>query len=249
MALRTFADGALFAEAYGALEKPRVLALHGWGRRGADFKLSLADIPALAVDLPGFGASPTPAEVIGARGYADALLPVLEHFDHVPVVVGHSFGGRVAVCLAAAHPEKVGHLVLTGVPLVRMRPPNRPSTGYRLLRWLHRAGFIGDERMEALRRRRGSADYRATSGIMRSIFVEVVNESYEQELRSISSPISMLWGAEDKEVPVAVAEAARDIVEGVGKTSVDFQVVPGVGHHLPIEAPDRLKAVVESMLR
>lgn len=249
MALRTFADGALFAEAYGGAEKPRVLALHGWGRRGADFRQSLADIPSLALDLPGFGASPPPSRVIGARGYAEAILPVLGQFDHAPVVVGHSFGGRVAVCLAAAHPESVANLVLTGVPLVRARPPTRPSTGYRLLRWLHRAGMIGDDRMEAIRRRRGSADYRAVSGVMRSILVEVVNESYEQELRSISSPISMLWGAEDTEVPVAVACAAKDIVETAGRTSAEVHVVQGVGHHLPMEAPDRLKTAVEWMLR
>lgn len=249
MALRTFADGALFAETFGNSGKPRVLALHGWGRRGADFKRSLADIPSLAPDLPGFGASPPPSEVMGARGYADAVLPVLEDFSQPPVVVGHSFGGRVAVCLAARHPEKVGPLLLTGAPLVRASPPTRPSAVYRLLRWLHNTGVIGDDRMEEIRRKRGSADYRAASGVMRSILVEVINESYEDELKSISAPISMLWGADDAEVPVVVARSAKDIVEAAGRTSVELEVVQGVGHHLPIEAPDRLRASVESMLR
>lgn len=249
MALRTFADGALFAEAYGDSTRPRVLALHGWGRRGADFKPSLGEFPALAVDLPGFGASPPPSEVMGARGYAAAILPVLQEFDRAPVVVGHSFGGRVAVCLAATNPERVGHLVLTGVPLVRVLPPTRPTRGYRILRWLHRAGVIGDDRMEAIRSKRGSADYRAASGVMRSILVKVVNESYEEELKRISAPISMIWGAEDKEVLPAVAHAARDIVDAAGRTTVDLQFAEGVGHHLPLEAPDRLRASVEPLLR
>ena len=39
-----------------------------------------------------------------------------------PVVVGHSFGGRIAVCLAALYPDRVGSLVLTGVPLVKQTP-------------------------------------------------------------------------------------------------------------------------------
>ena len=60
MALRALADGALFAEAYGD-GSPRVLALHGWGRRGNDFAASLAEFDALAVDLPGFGATPAPS--------------------------------------------------------------------------------------------------------------------------------------------------------------------------------------------
>lgn len=249
MALRTFADGALFAETFGDQGKLRVLALHGWGRRGADFRISLTDIPSLAPDLPGFGASPPPSEVIGARGYADAVLPVLEDFAEPPVVVGHSFGGRVAVCLAATHPDKVGSLLLTGVPLVRDGPRRRPSLKYRLMRRLHRSGVIGDERMEALRRRHGSADYRAASGVMRSILVEVINESYEDELRSLVAPISLLWGADDAEVPVSVARSAREIVLATGRTSVELDVVAGVGHHLPIEAPERLRAAVESMMR
>ncbi len=248
MALRTFADGALFAESYGDPGRPRVLALHGWGRRGADFERSMAEISSLALDLPGFGASPPPAEAIGATGYAGAILPVLDQFDQPPLVVGHSFGGRVAVCLAANHPEKVRGLLLIGVPLLRTRPPGKPSTGYRLLRQLHRAGVISDDRMEEVRRRRGSADYRAVSGVMRSILVRVVNESYEEELKRLSSPMAMLWGAKDTEVPVEVARAAMDIVDAAGRTTVDLEVLDGVGHHVPIEAPDRLRASIESML-
>lgn len=249
MALRTFADGSLFAEAYGDPGKPRVLALHGWGRRGADFRASLADIPSLAVDLPGFGASPAPSETIGARGYAEAILPVLGQFGEAPLVVGHSFGGRVAVCLAAAHPESVGALLLTGVPLVRSRPSPRLSVGYRVVRWLNRTGIIGDDRMEKLRQRRGSADYRAAAGVMRSIFVEVVNETYEEELSTLSVPVTMLWGADDEEVPVVVAHTARDILTAAGTAPVHLEVIEGVGHHLPLEAPDLLRAFVRSMLR
>ena len=249
MPLRTFADGSLFAEAYGEPEKPRVLALHGWGRRGADFRASLAKIPSLAVDLPGFGASPAPSETMGARGYAEAVLPVLEQFGEAPLVVGHSFGGRVAVCLAAAHPESVSALLLTGVPLVRTRPSARPSLGYRVVRWLNRTGVIGDDRMERMRQKRGSHDYRAATGVMRAVLVEVVNESYEDELTRLSLPVTMLWGAEDKEVPVEVAQTAHDILAGEGRAPVHLEVVEGVGHHLPLEAPDLLGASIRSSLR
>lgn len=248
MALRAFGDGSLFAEALGESSHPRVLALHGWGRRGADFIPSLGDIPALAPDLPGFGASPPPAEVIGAHGYARALLPILGEFQEPPIVIGHSFGGRVAVCLAADGPTRVSGLVLTGVPLLRMRPPASPGAGYRLARWLHELGAIGDGRMESIRRKRGSADYRAATGIMRSILVKVVGESYEDQLARLTGRVAMLWGGEDTEVPVSVARAAAGILEGTGNTRVTLDVIEGVGHHVPVEAPGRLRDCVESLL-
>lgn len=246
MALRAFAGGALFAETIGP-GSPRVLALHGWGRRGADFRDSLDGLGALAADLPGFGASPPPSEVLGAEGYARSIEPLLDEFEVPPVVVGHSFGGRVAVCLAAAKPDRVGPLVITAAPLVRLAPTRKPSPGYRALRALHRLGLVSERRMEQVRRERGSADYRAATGLMRDILVRAVNESYETELGRLHTPVTLLWGERDREVPVAVAEAAQGlIIEAGGEATLE--VLPDVGHLVPIEAPLALRRVVEAAL-
>lgn len=247
MALRSLADGTLFAETFGE-GNPLVLALHGWGRRGADFTRSLQGIPALAPDLPGFGASPEPDRVIGASGYAERVSALLGEFEEPPLVVGHSFGGRVAVCLAATHPDQVGPLLLSGVPLVRQSPPSKPSLVYRLVRSLNRIGLVSEERMERLRDRRGSADYRAAGGIMRDILVKMVNESYEEELATIRSDLHLLWGADDAEVPVQVARSALTLVRETGKATAELRLVDGVGHHLPVEAPETLRRVIGSIL-
>lgn len=245
--MRALVDGALFAEAFGEAP-PRVLALHGWARRGSDFGPSLAGYDALAVDLPGFGASPPPSEPIGADGYARLILPVLDEFAEPPVVIGHSFGGRVAVCLAAAHPDRVGPLLLTGTPLVRLAPARKPSFGYRMLRFLNRAGLLGEVRMEQIRRRRGSADYRAASGVMRDILVKVINESYESELRQIRSRVLLLWGEQDREVPPAVAEKALRVMRRAG-VAAELEILTGVGHLVPLQAPEAIRRAIEGVLQ
>ena len=242
MALRALSDGALFAEGYGD-GPPRVLALHGWGRRGSDFGPSLADFDALAVDLPGFGATPAPEAVLGAEGYARLVAPVLDDFQAPPVVVGHSFGGRIAVCLAAAYPDRVGSLIISGAPLVRLAPGRKPSPTYRLLRFLNQVGLIGDVRMEEIRRSRGSADYRAATGVMREILVKVVNESYEEELAGLKSRVILLWGEDDDEVPVAVAERSLRIIRQAGG-SAELEVLTGVGHLVPTQAPEAISRVL-----
>jgi pimeloyl-ACP methyl ester carboxylesterase len=246
VALRAFADGALFAEAIGD-GPPRVLALHGWGRRGADYRHSLAGIDVLAVDLPGFGASPPPGEVVGAEGYAGIIEPLLDEFGAPPVIVGHSFGGRVAVCLAASNRGRVGRLVLTGSPLVRLGAGRPPSIGFRVARALNRVGVLSDQRMEAMRRSHGSADYRAATGVMRDILVKVVSESYEAQLRALDVPVSLIWGSDDREVPVTVAERALSIINEGGGVA-ELEVLPGVGHLLPTEAPQALRRVVDEAL-
>ena len=246
MALRALADGALFAEAYGD-GPPRVLALHGWGRRGSDFAPSIAGFDALAVDLPGFGATPPPQEVLGAEGYARLVAPVLDAFDTPPVVVGHSFGGRIAVCLAAAHPDRTGSLIISGAPLVRLATGRQPSATYRLLRFLNQVGLINDVRMEEIRRSRGSADYRAATGVMREILVKVVNESYEPQLMELRNRVVLLWGEDDHEVPVTVAEQALRIIRQAGGTA-ELEVLPGVGHLFPTQAPEAISRVLAEEL-
>ena len=209
-----------------------------------DFSAALEGHSGIAPDLPGFGASPVPDEAIGADAYADIVADLLDDFDRPPVLVGHSFGGRVAVCLAAKHPDRVASLVLAGAPLIRLETGRRPPLAYRAARWLNRVGLVSDERLEREKRSRGSADYRASSGVMRDILVKVVNESYESQLSRITQPVLLLWGENDREVPVSVAESASALL-----TNSTLEVLPGVGHLVPTDAPDALRAAIERALR
>ncbi len=245
MVLKTFAGGRLFGAAHGTAPAA-VLGLPGWARTHRDFDAVFDGLDAVAVDLPGFGASPEPPEAWGAAGYAEAVAPVLDDMAYPVVVLGHSFGGRVAVHLAVRRPDRVAGLVLTGVPLLR-RPgssPTKPALVYRAGRVLHRRGLLGERAMGSLRRRYGSADYRAAEGVMRQVLVRVVNETYEEQLAAITCPTELVWADDDAEVPLAVAEAAVGMLEKASLT-----VVPSAGHLTPLSAPAELRAAVERQLR
>jgi len=239
--LRAYGDGKLFGEPYG--EGPlRVVFLHGWGRQGQDFATAasaLADhgVSSLTLDLPGFGATPAPETAGGARQYAELVAPTLRSLGDEPLVlVGHSFGGRIAVVLAATYPELVRALVLTGAPLVHKNSSSKSPRAYRVARWLHGKGLMSDERMEAARKKHGSADYRNARGVMRDVLVASVNESYEDELAHVAAPVWMVWGENDLDVPVAIAERASALLQH----PASLEVVSGAGHLLPISAPASL---------
>jgi pimeloyl-ACP methyl ester carboxylesterase len=242
--LRSYLDGRVFGELADG-PGPLVVGLHGWGRDRRDLHGALSAYPHLLVDLPGFGMSPPPAEAWGAADYASCIAAVLdEHGPAEPVVIlGHSFGGRVAVCLAASRPDLVRGMVLCGVPLLRLSRPARPGVTYRLGRTAHRAGLLSDRRFEAMRRARASDDYNAASAVMRKVLVRVVHESYDAQLRAVACPVALLWGSADQTVPASTIEKARGLLTALVAT----EIVDGAGHDVHVQAPGRLRAMIEQV--
>lgn len=224
VALTALLDGAVLAERTGPA--PRVLALHGWGRTRADLLPAVSGVAAVVPDLPGFGASSPPPAAWGSKQFAELLAPVLAEGGWT--VVGHSFGGRIAVQLAAGWPELVSELVLTGVPLLRRTPSSgKPPLAFRAVKRLNRLGLLSDDRMEAERRKRGSADYRAAQGVMRDCLVRLVNEDYRDLLSGIAVPVSLVWGASDTAAPLSMAREAQALLPAATLT-----VSPTSGHLL-----------------
>jgi len=171
------------------------------------------------------------------------VAPLLAGLPRPPVVVGHSFGGRVAVHLAAGWPDRVQALVLTAAPLVRLGATSRPALRYRVGRALHRRGMVGDAAMERLRQRYGSADYRAAQGVMRDVHVTAVNETYEEQLRAVTCPVELVWGADDADVPVAVAERAAALLADATLT-----IAPSGGHLTPLTIPELIRDAIDRRL-
>jgi pimeloyl-ACP methyl ester carboxylesterase len=252
--LRSFSGGDLFGEIWGQ-PPARVLALHGWRRTHGDFLSVLGpgartgSSPSIAVDLPGFGASPPPPEAWGSAEYADLVARVLQAGgpgspDGPVVVLGHSFGGRVAVHLAASRPDLVRALVLTGAPIaLRGGPTRKPPAAFRLVRAGRKFHLVPETVLERARQRYGSADYVAAQGVMRQVLVKLLAERYEEQLSSIRCPVELFWGDDDTEAPLSIARAVHSAVPGSVLT-----VSPGAGHMTPLTVPELLRQAVDRAL-
>jgi pimeloyl-ACP methyl ester carboxylesterase len=200
-------------------QAPELIWAHGWGhshtalmplaeamRRRADSWL---------IDLPGFGASPVPPGAWGTEDYADAMA---EWLSGLParrrVWVGHSFGCRVGLQLAARHPEAVSALFLIAAAGL---PPHRTLTArarrlprqlaFRVARAMTSEGPARDR----LRERYGSSDYR-TAGAMRPVLVKAVNEDLSDVARRIRMPVVLVHGEGDTESPPEIATRLHALI-------------------------------------
>jgi pimeloyl-ACP methyl ester carboxylesterase len=225
MVLATLGSSPLVGNKHGVGE-PTVIALHGWGRSGSDFDRILAGTTALAVHLPGFGSAVAPPKAWSPGEYAEHLASALVGHGQVHLV-GHSFGGRVAIRLAARYPHLVRSLLLTGVPLIKRTPAARTPAAFRLAKKARSWGILSESRMEILRNRYGSADYRNAEGVMRGVLVAAIGEDYFADAAKINVPVTMVWGELDQPAPVAGAQKALEYFP-----HATLRVVPSAFHLL-----------------
>ncbi|MCP4658321.1 MAG: alpha/beta hydrolase [bacterium] len=222
---------------------PPLVMLHGWGQ-SLDSLLPLGELLANGasvhlVDLPGFGASPPPETDWDTAQYADCVLQYLDERQLAQVdLVGHSFGARIAIRLAAGHGERVRSLILIGAAGLPPRLPLRQRLRRRFIRIIGRLlkGWIEPLVSESRRRRLGewyverfgSADYRQ-AGRLRGTLVKVVTEDLTEVAARIRVPALLIYGDLDRETPVEIGRrfealiAGAELVELPGKDHFPFK--------------------------
>jgi pimeloyl-ACP methyl ester carboxylesterase len=229
-----------------------LLMLHGWGQSSLSFMAAASALEQrfrlLTPDLPGFGFSEVPEEAWGSVEYARVAAELVKSAGYERVnVLGHSFGGKVALALATAYPEVVKRLVLVASPIVRLPPEGnerRGSSAYRMLRKVANVmpGPLREQILAWGRNRYGSADYKA-AGPLRPTLVRVVNEDWRPALPAVQSPVLLIWGSEDTEVPLRVAEEAlREL------PSAQLRVIEGAGHFPFLDQPEAFAEAVAGFL-
>ena len=229
---------------------PAVVVLHGWGGR-IESMWPIVDCLApsfrvVAVDLPGFGQSPAPNGVWGTADYAHYVTDLLTFLDVGRAhYIGHSFGAKTSLYIAASHAERVDKLVLIGSsgltspPTMKVRAKRVVS---KVARAVGRLGPPGDKLREAVYRRIASQDYK-DAGALRPIMVKVVNEDLTYLLPRIKASTLLVWGTDDDAVPVAHARKMESLIPDAG-----LVLFEGAGHFAYLDEPARFCRITSHFL-
>ena len=207
-----------------------VVLLHGWGQNIAMMK-PIGDRlqknhRITILDFPGFGDSEEPKTALTVYDYCEILEELLKKLKvKKPVIMGHSFGGRIAIIYASRN--EVEKVVLFGSPCIRKEV--KPSLKLRMLKSLKK--IPGINKLEGFAKNHmGSRDYKNASEIMKKILVNVVNEDLSECAKKINAPTLLIWGDRDTEAPVEDAKELEKIIPDAG-----LIVLPNSTHYAYLE--------------
>lgn len=255
-------------------EGETVLLIHGLAGSSRTWREVLPGLAithdVIAPDLLGHGESAKPMGDYSLGAFASGLRDFLAALDvSRATIVGHSFGGGVAMQLAYQHPELCDRIVLVGsgglgrevswllrvltlpgaeqlMPL--MFPRLVAERGDVVARFLFRRG---------VRSPRLSEKWRAYSSLAsaenRRAFVRTIRGVIEPGGQTVSAldrlylaahlPTLIVWGDRDEIIPISHASAAHEAIPGSR-----LVILEGVGHFPHVEAPEKFLAVLTDFL-
>ena len=213
----------------------------------------------IAVDLPGFGESDCPPRRYSTLDHANFLVQFMDQLSiRNSIVAGISYGGQVTSILSFRHPERVRKPVLiasTGLVTHNfvlnkiiwaaisgiakyVVLPNRF-----LMRLSSNVSFYStstrpSDLLENFHRQIMEEGKRnAWIDCLKNIYPP--NDEFEQELAHLRIPTLILWGADDKTVPVRVAREFHDLIPA----SI-LKIFPECAHSVPLEKPESMCAAI-----
>lgn len=230
---------------------PLVL-LHGWGCDLHIFDPIATDLKqnfcVYRLDFPGFGQSPEPQQAWGTEEYAQLTEAFFKELDiSHPILLGHSYGGRVILRLAErVKPRKV--IITGGAGLKPVRPLSYylKVYTYKSIKWLATLpvlkGLLASS-MENYRKKAGSSDYRQASDVMRGVLVKAVNEDLSPLLRKVEAPTLLIWGELDTATPLRDGKVMETLIPDAG-----LVVLSGGTHYAFLEQAPRFLTIVNHFL-
>lgn len=226
-----------------ATGKTKLVVLHGWGQDKnfwTDFARRFSDGEVILIDLPGFGAEPLVSDSWGVPEYAAwAKEKIAALHEESIVLLGHSFGGRVAGLIASENPSWLKALILYAAPCL-YRPRTSTRGKIAIAKMLKKLGVKRIMRKEYVNEELRDADRAGLGAIFRKIIIFDETEI----LPHITVPALLVWGGKDNYPPLAMGEEMHTLISG----SI-LRIMEQSGHNAHLENPTLFYGIINQFLQ
>lgn len=214
-----------------------ILILHGWGSCAKNWGrvkelLEGQGCKVFVPDLPGFGENPQPLKPWSLDDYTEWLKEFCEKNNLSQVfLLGHSFGGGVAVKYALNYPESIKKLFLVAPAIVRKKTFKKEI----MKKTAKIFSFLPLSVKKIIYRKIIGSDYPLAKGPMRETYLKIINEDLSRELVKVSAPTLLIWGKKDDVLPIKNAYFIKEKIK-----NSKLIVIPEANHDLERKVPEIL---------
>jgi pimeloyl-ACP methyl ester carboxylesterase len=230
-------------EVVNPIGEKTILILHGWGRdlrEWLPFSSRLpSDYKVVLLDLPGFGGSTLLQYTKRAsRDYAILVKDFMSKLKiKNPIIIGHSFGGKVAVLLESETRLSSTLFLLAPSGIINKDFASRCKVFLaKLIKPV--AILFGKGFTNTLVDLFSSPDYRE-AGPRKELFKKIVKEDITSFAKKVRAKTIIIWGENDAEVPISSAKKLNKLIPN----SV-IRIVWGSGHDPHLNQPDKLLGIL-----
>ncbi len=246
-------DISLYYEKYGEEKEHAILLLPGWGDTRKTFHYLLEELQKehtiYIFDYPGFGNTKFPHHDLTIYDYALLIKAFVEKEElKEPILIGHSFGGRIAILLAGYYHLPISKIILLDSAGILPTQTFYQKIKNKIYRILKKLGTIFPKKqqkkyLEWLLQKFGSSDYRSLPIDMRKTFQNVVKEDLFPYLKEINAPTLLIWGEKDATTPFEDGKKMKAEISDSG-----LVLIEGTGHFPYLENPYYVYKIIRTFL-
>lgn len=248
-----YKDISMYYETLGNHSKS-LLILPGWG----DTRNTFTNLSAFLsnyftvyiIDYPGFGNSTFPSRDLTIFDYSDLIYEFIKELNlDDPILIGHSFGGRIITVLTGYYQYKFSNIILMDSAGIK------PKTTIKKL--LHKLSYKIAKKIGKLLPKKyqkkyyknlfskyASTDYQALPINMRKTFQNVINTDLKNYLKYINSKVLIIWGNNDYDTPIKDAKIINNKIK-----NSELIIIDNVGHFPYLERANLINAICYEQLK
>ncbi len=237
----------------GNLQDNPVVFLPGWMAEPKLYFKFLTNIKDLVIlDWPGFFKSEEPLSVWGIKEYSDFLKKFLKKLNIKKcILIGHSFGGAVALYYASCYPQKLDKLILVAASCIRHKgwKYNLKIKIFQAMAKLLKVALsflmffkIYNKIKRKLYCLIDNEDY-LVDGRMKEIYLKIIRTDLQDKMSKIKVPTFLIWGDKDKSVPIKEAYTIQHLIK-----NSQIKIIKNAGHFPFLDNPKEWENILNSFL-
>lgn len=246
-------DFNIYYEKYGK-GKTNIIILPGWGDTRYTFN-KIIDVlkdffTIYILDYPGFGKSSFPKRDLSIYDYALLIKDFIKinGIDN-PILIGHSFGGRIGILLAGLYRINIKKMILIDAAGIKRKKKLKVKLKQTVYKFLKKIGYILPKRIKAKYQNKlikifGSTDFKNLDENIRKTFIKVINEDLSKYLTNITTSTLLIWGENDLDTPLDDGK-----IMNIKITDSGLIVIPNASHFPYLEYPYYINKIILEFLK